>query len=593
MKNATQHRSRILQIKRLGFLTLAVLSALLMVARPAQAQTEAVLYNFTGTSSQSGLTFDSFGNLYGTTQDVGASGAGTVLELSPNGSGGWNETTLHTFTGGVDGAYPNGSLIFDSVGNIYGTAAGGGANGGGVVFKLSPAGGGWTETILYNFCSQSGCTDGFNPRRGLIFDSAGNLYGTTYSRLFELSLTGGGWTEKVIYTTADDLIGSMSIDAGNIFVVVSAGRSKGYIVEFSPSGDGWNATVIQEFPKDFPGHGPSGPLVFDKAGNLYGITAAGYPRPENTSYATVYKLSPTKKGKWLKKTLYIGDGAVGDPFAGLAIDSSGNVYVVETGSDFSGSIFELKVPNYAERTLWNFNGTDGENPLGSLILDNTGNLYGTTTDGGSNGDGVVFEVTPSATATTTALTSVPNPSTYRQAVTFTAIVTPAPPNGEAVSFMEGTMVLGTGSLTSGSASFTTSALPIGTTTVTALYGGDSHFSGSPSNTVAQVVAQAPYGVVSPMTLNFDQIVVGQTSPAKLVSLKNTGNSLLTISSISISEDFAITINHCANGVQPATHCNVSVTFTPQGSGTETGSLTFTDNASNSPQTVSLTGTGTN
>jgi hypothetical protein len=96
-----------------------------------------------------------------------------------------------------------------------------------------------------------------------------------------------------------------------------------------------------------------------------------------------------------------------------------------------------------------------------------------------------------------------------------------------------------------------------------------------------------------MTLNFDQIVVGQTSPAKLVSLKNTGNSLLTISSISISEDFAITINHCANGVQPATHCNVSVTFTPQGSGTETGSLTFTDNASNSPQTVSLTGTGTN
>ena len=230
MKNATQHRSRILQIKRLGFLTLAVLSALLMVARPAQAQTEAVLYNFTGTSSQSGLTFDSFGNLYGTTQDVGASGAGTVLELSPNGSGGWNETTLHTFTGGVDGAYPNGSLIFDSVGNIYGTAAGGGANGGGVVFKLSPAGGGWTETILYNFCSQSGCTDGFNPRSGLIFDSAGNLYGTTYSRLFELSLTGGGWTEQVIYTNADDLIGSMSIDAGNIFVVVSAGRSKGYIV---------------------------------------------------------------------------------------------------------------------------------------------------------------------------------------------------------------------------------------------------------------------------------------------------------------------------------------------------------------------------
>src|SRR5208282_2359772 len=135
-----------------GALTLAVLSALLLIAaRPAQAQTETVLYSFNysdGAYPQSNLTFDGAGNLYGTTS---AGGYGTVFELSPNGSGGWNQTVLYRFTGGPDGGYPICSLIFDSVGNLYGTAYSGGANGYGVVFELSPVGGSWTETILYSF----------------------------------------------------------------------------------------------------------------------------------------------------------------------------------------------------------------------------------------------------------------------------------------------------------------------------------------------------------------------------------------------------------------------------------------------------------
>jgi hypothetical protein len=185
---------------------------------------------------------------------------------------------------------------------------------------------------------------------------------------------------------------------------------------------------------------------------------------------------------------------------------------------------------------------------------------------------------------------------YGQAVTFTAAVTSnagAPPDGETVSFVNGTAVMGTGTLSGGSANFTTSTLSAGYNLITAVYGGGSGFSSSTSKALKQIVeTSAPYGVVSPSALNFGQVVVGQTSPAQRISLVNTGNSELTISDISISGDFAITINHCANGVKPTTHCDVYVTFTPQSPGVETGTLTFTDNASNSPQSASLTGTGT-
>jgi hypothetical protein len=199
--------------------------------------------------------------------------------------------------------------------------------------------------------------------------------------------------------------------------------------------------------------------------------------------------------------------------------------------------------------------------------------------------------------TATTLTSSSNPCPYGQSVTFTAEVTSsigAPPDGETVSFMNGKTVLGTGTLGGGSASFTTSTLKVGTHSITAVYGGDLDFSSSTSKALKQIVeTPAPYGVVSPTTLNFGQVQVGQTSSPLLVSLENTGESELTISSISLSGDFALPTNHCAAGVKPLTHCNVYVTFTPTGIGTATGTLTFTDNASNSPQTVSLTGTGIN
>jgi len=169
-----------------------------------------------------------------------------------------------------------------------------------------------------------------------------------------------------------------------------------------------------------------------------------------------------------------------------------------------------------------------------------------------------------------------------------------PPNGESVTFTQGTTVLGTASISGGMAQLSTSTLPVGTDVIAAEYGGDANFDSSTSKSVKQVVeTQAAYGVVSPTNANFGQEVVGQTSSPQSVSLKNTGEPELTFSDISITGDFSISANYCANGVKPQTHCNVYVTFTPQAIGTETGTLTFVDNASNSPQTVSLTGTGTN
>jgi uncharacterized repeat protein (TIGR03803 family) len=175
-----------------------------------------VLYNFTGGSvganPQSRLTSDGAGNFYGTAYEGGV-GAGTVFELSPNSSGGWNETVLHSFSGGLnigpDGAGPSGPVIFDSVGNLYGTTRFGGTDyfycSYGTVFELNPVGASWTETIPFSeSCTQP---DGIAPMNGLIIDRAGNLYGTTLENgqisgtVFELSPSGGGWTQRVIYVT--------------------------------------------------------------------------------------------------------------------------------------------------------------------------------------------------------------------------------------------------------------------------------------------------------------------------------------------------------------------------------------------------------
>jgi uncharacterized repeat protein (TIGR03803 family) len=428
MNSATRFRSSILGTMMPGALTLAVLSAVLVsAALPAHSQTESVLHSFCtdqnhcpdGDKPTSTLTPDGAGNLYGTTPGGGVFGPGVVFELSPNGGGGWNETVIYSFHDFPDADSPEFSkLLFDSAGNIYGTTLSGGDYISGAVFELSPAGGSWTESVLYSFGGYKG--DGTSPVNGLIMDAAGNLYGKTLQggaqlpegSVFELSPSAGGWTEKIIYNTGE--AGGGSTDAG--LTMDSAGNIYGVtataIFELSPNGNGgWNPSVIYHFANRIAsnkvvsgGNVPQGTLVFDKAGNLYGTTYSGGA----DDYGTVFELSPGNKGEWTKRILYSFQGGSQDgeaPVAGVVLDPAGNIYgtTTEGGANEAGVLFELLAPegqgSYQEKILWTFSdgggaGTGGGLPFGGLILDSAGNLYGTTYYGGEYGCGVAFELTP-------------------------------------------------------------------------------------------------------------------------------------------------------------------------------------------------------
>jgi uncharacterized repeat protein (TIGR03803 family) len=227
-----------------------------------------------------------------------------VFELSPTGTGGWIPKTLHKFNG-IEGAYPAAGVTFDAAGNLYGTTSGGGPdvlNQLGTVFELSPAASGaWTEKVLHSFKTAD---DGNQPSADLIFDAAGNLYGTTpfggdvagsIGTVFELSPSpGGDWTEKVLYS-----------------------------FDFATSG----AT-------------PYAGLIFDAGGNLYG-TAAGGGVHNN---GTVFELSPTGIGHWTEKVLLSFDVTDGqNPQSSLIMDAVGNLYgtTIQGGAYSDGTVFEL------------------------------------------------------------------------------------------------------------------------------------------------------------------------------------------------------------------------------------------------------------
>jgi uncharacterized repeat protein (TIGR03803 family) len=402
---------------RFNISALTLLVLLLIAPCPAQAQTETILHDFTGGSDggepMGRLTPDAAGNFYGTT-DIGGLGYGTVYKLSPNGSGGWSETVLHAFTNWLDGGYPFfTSLIFDSQGNLYGTTTGGGPTGHGVAFELSPKGTRWMETVLYSFGRNGsvGCAD---PWGGMILDSAGNLYGACLNSgfpqteaIFQLSQSNGVWKQKVIYnydSAADNNGGGgLTMDTnGNIFAVLSAAYESPSVVELSPSGTGgWNPTVLHTFGKSIY---PESVPVLDQAGNVYGTTQAG--GAYNTG--TVYELGPGQNGKWTEKILYSFKGSKTEgsaPYGGIVFDASGNIYGTTTfgGQSNAGTVYELTPDgngSYRQKVLLIFDGTDGIGPLGSLLLDSAGKLYGVTPSGGGTGCsppegcGIGFEVTP-------------------------------------------------------------------------------------------------------------------------------------------------------------------------------------------------------
>lgn len=478
-----------------GAMTLTVLSALLLVAaHPAQAQTEQVLYSFSGqpdgANPYGGVTFSN-NDIYGTTYNGGLYGYGSVYQLTPNGSGGYTEALLYSFCPAApsctDGQNPAlGSLVFDTKGNLYGTTFSGGANGDGEVFELTPGTGGtWTQSVIYSF---TGEPDAANPVNGLLIDANGNLYGTAYSgggggngAVFEVSPNGsGGFTEQVIYSYSSTLAGLVMNSTGDLF-----GTSSTTVFELAPNGSGgWGSKTIFTFTTVAQGTTPNGTLAIDSNGNLYGTTTAG----GKNSDGVAYKLTLESNGTYKESILYSFGGTGSKPDAGIVLDSSLNIYGTTNagGKNGAGVVYELVAPTgtggYKERTLQTFIGENGAVPYDALVL-NGGYLYGTTYNGGADGEGAVFVVNAAAKTTTTTCTSSMNPSTEGEAVTFTATVTPAPPNGEIVVFEP----VGQSPMTNGVATYTTSNLKVGQTKITAVYNGDLNFINSRSVSFMQVV----------------------------------------------------------------------------------------------------------
>ena len=294
------------------------------------------------------------------------------------------EKAVYRFTDGADGGYPEGGLIADKDGNLYGTTFSGGGScevfgGCGTVFRLSRAKeGGWTLTVLHTFLGFP--SDGESPSGRLVFDAQANLYGTT--------------------------------SAGGSIV---NGFDSGTVYELTPTKSGeWTETIIHNFGVGNDGAFPYSNLVFDPAGNLYGTTNSGGGGTNSTfctnGCGTVFELSPQGNGQWTETILHAfhqGGGGSPDgqnPFAGVAIDSGGNLYgtTYYGGPDDDGTVFRLsrqdgewkETGQFAFRGLMNSN-KNGNNPYAGVIVDGSGNIFGTTAGGGnSRGNGVVFELSP-------------------------------------------------------------------------------------------------------------------------------------------------------------------------------------------------------
>jgi len=373
-----------------------------------------------GSSPQAQLTLDAAGDLFGTTPDgTGADSLGTVFELTPGAGGRWIENVLYSFSSSL--GRPSSGVIFDSTGNLYGTANGNGA-GPGMVFELSPNSGGvWTENVLYAFCSKPHCADGSQPS-GVIFDQAGNLYGLTltggtkegYGVAFELSPSaGGGWTESVLYRFQggkDGLgpHGGLVFDsAGDLYGNTAAG-GKGSLCEYGcgtvfkltrSSGTRWSERVLHRFLGGSDGLAPSAGLIIDGNGNLYGTTESSGAPPDFNGGGTVFELSPSS-GRWTETLHNFWSSDGGGPAGGVILDGSGNLYGTTAGGGTYGfgTVFKLAPLSgggWQRNVLYSFkSGTDGATPFAGLIFDSAGNLYGTTTYGGADSFGTAFELTP-------------------------------------------------------------------------------------------------------------------------------------------------------------------------------------------------------
>ena len=437
-----------------------LLPIVLMLIIPASAEwKEKVLYSFQGGSKDGstpagGVVFGPQGNLYGVLQDYGPGSCapignqcGAVFQLAPPAQKGdpWTETLIYRFKGkgANDGESPNGGLLIDSHGNLYGVTAYGGNGdcillgvkaGCGTVYEISPPkqkGGAWTETILYSFPTAK---QGYVPNGDLVFDSAGNLYGATLfgggkgttcdpfyqycGAVFKLSppkTKGGKWTEKVLHAFAGGTDGAqpnggLVLDSrGAMYGTTIWGGSAtcqgpgcGTAFQLNPpteeTGGAWSEKILHRFTGSNDGEGPNGSLIFDTKGALYGTTVNGGP---GNAFGTVFRLSPPngRSRPWTETFVHVFSSCNGsapcEPNTSVIFDyATGNLYGV--GANF---LFRMKPPvlrggNWSLVRLYKFKGSpDGSDPVG-LIFGSSGEIYGLTGGGGASGNGTVFRAAP-------------------------------------------------------------------------------------------------------------------------------------------------------------------------------------------------------
>ena len=402
-----------------------------LVGQGAWGQTFKVLHSFgntgDGKSPIEGQVFDSQGNLYGITGlgpsgngCLGDEGCGMVYRLKPNSDGTWTEAVIHAFNGS-DGAYPLSSLLLDAQGNLYGSASGEGHYPD-VVYQLTPGSNGtWTESVLYQF---PGSPNGSGPGE-LTFDTAGNLYGTSEGgglndtgTVFSLNRS-SGWQESLLHTFdgypydgGAGPLGSIVFDTeGNLYgtTILGGAYNSGVVYKLTKQGSVfWREKVLYAFTGGSDGMSPWG-VVFGPDGSLYRVTQTGGNMGTVSCFGcgTVFKLTPNSDGTWTKTTLYSfrgghDDGAI--PTDRITFDQAGNIYgtTASGGNGFLnlgfGTVYKLTPSSdghWSESIVYFFTGgSDGFDPDGPLTIDGAGNLYGTAGVGGLYYGGVAYEITP-------------------------------------------------------------------------------------------------------------------------------------------------------------------------------------------------------
>jgi uncharacterized repeat protein (TIGR03803 family) len=399
---------------------LAIAFALTAVAtQSAQAQTFKVIHDFTGVGGAhplAGLTIDKQGNLYGTTAWGGVYDGGTAFELKHTSSG-FVFGLLHSFAGGNDGQFPTAPVVVGADGRLYGTTFTGGSHGWGTIFSLSRPVHcvgvcSWTETVLYRF---AGGNDGRNPWAGVVFDKAGNLYGTNpyggsagQGVVYELKPSNGAWKDHILYSftggqDGDSPLAGITFDkAGNLYGTANAGGMPvcqfgcGTVYELEPSASGWKERTLYEFKDGSDGSAPQAGVIIDGSGKLYGATPGG----GSAGVGEVFELTPAA-GSWTFGLLHSFSGRSGlGPLSNLVMDKAGNLYGAtgEDGIYGGGSVFKLTPTKdgwtYIDLHDFTLSGDGGATAQGGLVIDSNGNLYGTTYTDGTNRLGVVFEITP-------------------------------------------------------------------------------------------------------------------------------------------------------------------------------------------------------